>query len=75
MTPPKYRKKIPELLSTPPKNIKKGLVPPKNSEYGLHPPKIEGPPPLSMFLTPSLDYLRWEATFEERLLWMKDVLL
>ena len=40
--------KIPELLSTPPKNNKNGLVPPKNSEFGVYcipPPKNEGPPP------------------------------
>ena len=28
--------------------------PPKNREYGQSPPKIEGPPPLRMFLTLSL---------------------
>ena len=30
--------KIPELLSTPPKNTKNGLSPPKNREYGQYPP-------------------------------------
>ena len=47
--------KILELLSTPPKNTKNGLFPLKNREYGQYPPlKSRDPPPLRMFLTPSL---------------------